>query len=58
MEAKNQPSSIEQWYRRATALNQNWRESKREEESLVGIPGDRGMSYNTSPNGRDNCWKN
>ena len=36
MEAKNQPSSIEQWYRRATALNQNWRESKREEERLRG----------------------
>ena len=28
MEAKNQPGSIEQWYRRATALNRNWRESR------------------------------
>ena len=30
MEAENQPSSIEQWYRRATALDLNWRESRRE----------------------------
>ena len=36
MEAKNQPSSIEQWYRRATALDRNWRESRREEERLKG----------------------
>jgi len=28
MEAENQPGSIEQWYRRATALNRNWRESR------------------------------
>ena len=28
MEAKNQPGSIEQWYRRATALDRNWRESR------------------------------
>ena len=34
MEAENQPSSIEQWYKRATALNRNWRESKRKEERL------------------------
>ena len=34
MEAKNQPGSIEQWYRRATALDRNWRESKQEEERL------------------------
>ena len=36
MEAENQPGSIEQWYRRATALDCNWRESKREEERLKG----------------------
>ena len=36
IEAENQPSSIEQWYRRATALNRNWRESKQEEERLRG----------------------
>ena len=36
MEAKNQPGSIEQWYKRAMALNQNWRESRREEERLRG----------------------
>jgi len=36
MEAENPPASIEQWYRRATALNRNWRESKREEERLRG----------------------
>ena len=34
MEAENQPSSIEQWYRRAMALNRNWRESRREEKRL------------------------
>jgi len=28
MKAKNQPSSIEQWYRRAMTLDRNWRESK------------------------------
>jgi len=27
MEAENPPTSIEQWYRRATALDRNWRES-------------------------------
>jgi len=36
MEAENLPASIEQWYRRATALNRNWRESRREEERLRG----------------------
>jgi len=36
MEAKNQPGSIEQWYKRATALDGNWRESRREEEKLKG----------------------
>ena len=34
MEAENPLSSIEQWYRRATALDRNWRESRREEERL------------------------
>jgi len=34
MEVENPPSSIEQWYRRATTLDRNWRESKREEERL------------------------
>ena len=28
MEAENQPSSIKQWYRRTTALDRNWRESR------------------------------
>jgi len=36
MEAENPPASIEQWYRRATALDRNWRESKKEEERLRG----------------------
>ena len=36
IEAENQPSSIEQWYKRATALDRNWRESKQEEERLRG----------------------
>ena len=34
MEAENPPTSIEQWYRRATALDRNWRKSRREEERL------------------------
>jgi len=36
MEAENQPGSIEQWYRRATALDKNWRESRQEKERLRG----------------------
>ena len=36
MEVENPPASIEQWYRRAMALDRNWRESKREEERLRG----------------------
>ena len=31
MEAENLLASIEQWYRRATALDRNWRESRKEE---------------------------
>ena len=34
MEAEDLLTSIEQWYKRATALDGNWRESKREEERL------------------------
>ena len=34
MEAENPLTSIEQWYRRATALDRNWQESRREEERL------------------------
>ena len=34
MGAENQLSFIEQWYRRATALNRNWRKSRREKERL------------------------
>jgi len=36
MEAENLLTSIENWYRRATALDRNWRESRREEERLKG----------------------
>jgi len=36
MESENPPTSLEQWYRRATALDRNWRESRREEERLRG----------------------
>ena len=36
MESGNQLGSIEQWYKRATVLDQNWRESRREEERLRG----------------------
>ena len=34
MEVENPLAFIEQWYRRATALDRNWRESRREEERL------------------------
>ena len=34
MESENPPTSIEQWYRRAMALDRNWRESRKEEERL------------------------
>jgi len=36
MEAENPLASIEQWYKRATVLDRNWRESRREEERLRG----------------------
>jgi len=36
MKAENLPASIEQWYKRAMALDRNWRESRREEERLRG----------------------
>ena len=36
MEVENPPSSIENWYRRAMALDRNWRESRKEEERLRG----------------------
>ena len=36
MEAENPPTSIENWYRRAMALDRNWRESRREKERLRG----------------------
>ena len=39
MEAENLLASIEQWYRRAMALDRNWRESRREEERLRGKRG-------------------
>ena len=42
MEVENPPASIEQWYRRATALDRNWRESRREEERLRGKKETRG----------------
>ena len=34
MEVENPPTSIENWYRRATALDRNWSESRQEEERL------------------------
>ena len=36
MKAENPPAFIKQWYKRATALSRNWRESRREEERLRG----------------------
>ena len=34
MEAENPSASIEQWYKRAMALDRNWSESRSEEERL------------------------
>ena len=42
MEAKNQLATIEHWFRRAIALDRNWRESRREEERLRGRKGTNG----------------
>ena len=36
MEAENQPATVEYWFKRATTLDQNRRESRREEERLRG----------------------
>ena len=36
IEVENLLASIEQWYRRTTALDRNWRESRREEKRLRG----------------------
>ena len=36
IEAENLPASIEQWYKRAMALDRNWREIRRKEERLRG----------------------
>ena len=36
IEAENQLSSIKQWFKRAIALDHNWRESRREEKRLRG----------------------
>ena len=36
IEMENLPVFIKQWYKRAMALNRNWRESRREEERLGG----------------------
>jgi len=42
MKAENLLASIEQWYKRAMALDRNWRESRREEEQLKGKKEQRG----------------
>ena len=34
MEAENQSSSIERWFKRAMVLDRNWKESRREKERL------------------------
>jgi len=36
MKAENQPATIEHWFKRAIALDRNYRESRREEERLRG----------------------
>ena len=44
MKAENPLASIEQWYKRATALNRNWRKSRRKEKRLRGKETTRGAS--------------
>jgi len=44
MKAEHQPGTMEQWYERATALDRNWRESRREEERLRGQREQRGTA--------------
>ena len=44
VEVENLPASIEQWYKRATALDRIWRESRREEERLRGRKETGGMA--------------
>ena len=34
MEAENQPATIEHWFKKAIALDKNYRESRREEKKL------------------------
>jgi len=36
IEAENQLATIEHWFKRAIALDRNWRENRREEERLKG----------------------
>ena len=53
MEVENPPASIEQWYKRATVLDRNWRESKKEEEdngrcSKVGAETDNAMTLSVA----------
>ena len=42
IELENPLASIEQWYRRATALDRNWRKSRRKEKRLRGKKETRG----------------
>ena len=49
MEAENPPASIEQWYRRAMALDKNWRESRREEERMRGKKEQEGEALKQEP---------
>ena len=51
MEAEYQPSSIKQQFKRAIALDRNWRESKREEERLRGRKENNGTPASKSNNG-------
>jgi len=50
IEAENQPSSIEQYFKRAITLDRNWRESRREVERLRGKK-ENGASAPKSNNG-------
>ena len=43
MEAENQLATIENWFKRAIALDRNWRESRREEERLRGKKDNNGV---------------
>ena len=57
MEAENPPASIEEWYRRAMALDRNWRESRRKEKRLKKKEVGRGLKQEKQSLPRPLVWQ-